>query len=384
MKRRLLGIMLTVALCAGSLAGCGSKPQESAAPAADAGTEAPAAADEGGAEAEAPAASGDKLTVAVSIRSMSSEYHMQYVAGAQAFIDTLPEGTAELQVLPCESNDDKQINDIKALIASKGDNMILFVDPNNAPNITSIAELCEEAGVYWVSAWNTPEGINPLSYKYWVAHQACDGVQQGYDLAVNIFDRFKEPGKGKILVLEGMLANTANVERMEGLNKALEEYPDIEVLDDQAGDWDTKKALSITETWLAKYDDIDGIWCACDDMALGVVQALKAKGLDKTVLVTGNDGTTDAVNAVESGEITVTIANNGWLQGGYGVAYAYAAKTGKIDPSTMKPEERMFYTNGIVITADTVADYKKEYIDSTPTYDFDDLSFPVARPMDIN
>lgn len=382
MKKRLVSIMLTAAICVSSLAGCGSKPQETTAPAPDAATEAPAA-ETGGDDAEAPAASGDKLTVAVSIRSMSSEYHMQYVAGAQAFIDSLPEGTAELQVLPCESNDDKQINDIKALIASKGDNMILFVDPNNAPNITSIAELCEEAGVYWVSAWNTPEGINPMSYKYWVAHQACDGVQQGYDLAVNIFDRFEEPGKGKILVLEGMLANTANVERMEGLNKALEEYPDIEVLDDQAGDWDTKKALSITETWLAKYDDIDGIWCASDDMALGVVQALKAKGLDKKVLVTGNDGTTDAVNAVESGEITVTIANNGWLQGGYGVAYAYAAKTGKLDPSSMKPEERMFYTNGIVITGDNVADYKKEYVDSTPVYDYEDLSFPVARPMDI-
>ena len=382
MKKRVVSIMLTAAICVSSLAGCGSKPQETTAPAPDAATEAPAA-ETGGDDAEAPTASGDKLTVAVSIRSMSSEYHMQYVAGAQAFIDSLPEGTAELQVLPCESNDDKQINDIKALIASKGDNMILFVDPNNAPNITSIAELCEEAGVYWVSAWNTPEGINPMSYKYWVAHQACDGVQQGYDLAVNIFDRFEEPGKGKILVLEGMLANTANVERMEGLNKALEEYPDIEVLDDQAGDWDTKKALSITETWLAKYDDIDGIWCASDDMALGVVQALKAKGLDKQVLVTGNDGTTDAVNAVESGEITVTIANNGWLQGGYGVAYAYAAKTGKLDPSSMKPEERMFYTNGIVITGDNVADYKKEYVDSTPVYDYEDLSFPVARPMDV-
>lgn len=379
MRKRLLGVLLAVTVCAGSLIGCGGGKQD-AAPAANSNDSAPAGTEADGGDA---AASGDKLTVAVSIRSMSSEYHMQYVAGAQAFIDSLPEGTAELQVLPCESNDDKQINDIKALIASKGDNMILFVDPNNAPNITSIAELCEEAGVYWVSAWNTPEGINPMSYKYWVAHQACDGVQQGYDLAVNIFDRFEEPGKGKILVLEGMLANTANVERMEGLNKALEEYPDIEVLDDQAGDWDTKKALSITETWLAKYDDIDGIWCASDDMALGVVQALKAKGLDKKVLVTGNDGTTDAVNAVESGEITVTIANNGWLQGGYGVAYAYAAKTGKIDPSSMKPEERMFYTNGIVITGDNVADYKKEYIDSTPVYDYEDLSFPVARPMDI-
>ena len=83
MKKRLVSIMLTAAICVSSLAGCGSKPQETTAPAPDAATEAPAA-ETGGDDAEAPAASGDKLTVAVSIRSMSSEYHMQYVAGAQA------------------------------------------------------------------------------------------------------------------------------------------------------------------------------------------------------------------------------------------------------------------------------------------------------------
>ncbi len=36
------------------------------------------------------AGAGEKLTIAVSIRSMSSEYHMQYIAGAEAFLKTLP------------------------------------------------------------------------------------------------------------------------------------------------------------------------------------------------------------------------------------------------------------------------------------------------------
>ncbi len=323
----------------------------------------------------------EPLTIGVSMRSTSSEYHMQYVAGAQAFADSLPEGTAVVQMLPCESSDDKQINDIKALIASKGDNVILFVDPNNAPNITAIAEICEDAGVYWSSVWNTPEGITPLNYEYWVAHQSCDGVKQGYDIAVNMFENFETPGVGKILVMEGMLANTANVNRMIGLKQALEEYPQIEVLDDQAADWSTKKALAVTETWLSKFDEIDGIWCACDDMALGVVQALRAKGLDKKVLVTGVDGVADAIEGVDNGDLVCTIANNGWLQGGYGVAYAYAAKTGKINPTEMSAGERMFYTNGYLITKDTYADYKANFIDSTPIYDYNDLSFPVAKPM---
>ncbi len=324
------------------------------------------------------------LTVAVSIRSMSSEYHTQYVEGAQAFIDTLPPGTAELQVLACESNDDKQINDIKALVASKGSNMILFVDPNNAPNIVPIAEICEDAGVYWTSAWNVPEGMSPLDFKYWVAHQSCDGEKQGYDIAVEMFKNFDTPYQGKILAMQGMLANNANTTRMAGLQRALEEYPGVEMVETQAGDWDTKKGLSITESWLSKYSDIDGIWSASDGMSLGIVQALEAKGLDGKVKVTGVDGVSDAINAVGTGEITCTIANNGWMQGGYGVAFAYAAKTGKFDVETEPASRRLFYTNGYLITADTLADYNKEFVENKPVYDYDDLDFVIARPMELN
>ena len=114
----------------------------------------------------------EPLTIAVSMRSTASEYHMQYVAGAELFAASLPEGTAVVQALPCEGNDDKQINDVNALIAAKGDNMILFIDANNAPNIVPIAEACEEAGVYWSAAWNAPEGVLPTDYDHWVTFQS--------------------------------------------------------------------------------------------------------------------------------------------------------------------------------------------------------------------
>ncbi len=330
---------------------------------------------------KAEAADKPVLTVAVSIRSMSSEYHMQYVEGAQLFIDTLPPGTAELQILPCEANDEKQINDLKALVARTGKDTILFIDPNNAPNVAAIAEICEETGVYWANAWNIPEGIVPMDYEYFVCHQSCDGVKQGYDIAVEMFKSFATPGKGKILAMQGMLANNAAVDRFNGLQQALAEYPDIELLDDQAGDWDTKKALEITETWLAKYSDIDGIWCASDGMALGIVQALKSKGLNGKVKVTGVDGISDAIAAVESGDLVCTIANNGWMQGFYGVAYAYNAYIGKLDPPNMPVEKRMFYTNGFLISADTMQEYKDQFVTNKPVYDPNDLDFIIARPM---
>lgn len=49
----------------------------------------------------------------------------------------------------------------------------------------------------------------------------------------------------------------------------------------------------------------------------------------------GVDGTSAAIALVESGDLACTIMNNGWLQAGYGAAYAYAAKTGVIKTSEM-------------------------------------------------
>ena len=285
----------------------------------------------------------EPLTIAVSMRSTASEYHMQYVAGAELFAASLPEGTAVVQALPCEGNDDKQINDVNALIAAKGDNMILFIDANNAPNIVPIAEACEEAGVYWSAAWNAPEGVLPTDYDHWVTFQSCDAVEQGYLIAKTLFESFPTPGQGKICVLEGLLANNANTDRMKGLKKAL--------------------------------------WCACDDMAIGVVQALKAKGLNGKIKTTGVDGTSAAIALVESGDLACTIMNNGWLQAGYGAAYAYAAKTGVIKTSEMDNTHRMFLTSGFLVTPDTMDEYRKTFVENAPAYDYNDLDYVIAGPM---
>lgn len=395
MKKTLLWLMIVTVVvsmvAAFSLAGCKTTTTETAAAITTAAET--TAAETTAAETTAAgttAAAGKMLTVGVCIRSTASEYHMQYVAGAQLFVDTLPKGTAQVQILACEANDDKQINDVKALAAKSGKDTILYIDPNNAPNVTAIAQICEDNQIFWTDAWNSPEGIYPVNsdngtptYPHWVLFESCDGVKQGYDIAIEMFKSFKTPNEGTILAIDGMLANNAAVDRAAGLAQALKENPGVKLLDEQPADWDTKKALALTETWLAKYPNVDGIWCACDDMAVGVVQALKAKGLNGKIKTTGVDGTSAGIAGVESGDIVCTIANNGWMQAGYGVAYAYAAYTGKIVPKDLPDGKRMFYTNGYLVNKDTLQKYKDTFVTSSPTYDFTNLDFPIARPITV-
>lgn len=321
--------------------------------------------------------SSKKVTIGVAIHGTDNEYWNQEAEGAKLFAASLPDGTADVQILTCDGDDAKQLDGIKSLVAAKGKNVIFYVDPSNAPNVAAIADFLEDAGVYWSCVWHLPVGLDPTNYKYFVAFSSVDGVTQGYQIATAMFKTFKTPGKGKILALQGQLGNDSAVERMEGLKKALKENPGVQLVDMQVADWSPQKALSITQTWIAKYPKIDGIWCANDDMAIGAIQALKQKKLNGKVKVVGVDGISQAIRAIEDGNMVATVANNGFLQGGYMVAYAYAAFSGKVNPSTMAKTMRLFDTKAEFVDKSNVAAFRKNFMSGKPVYDFNDLNYPI-------
>ena len=130
--------------------------------------------------------------------------------------------------------------------------------------------------------------------------------------------------------------------------------------------------MTFTQTWLSKYDNIDAIWAANDTMGLGAIEALKLEGKNGKILVCGCDGIAAAYEAIEAGDMACTVANNGYLLMGYGASYAYqAAKNGLV------LENPVVKTQAVLATADNVAEYKAMFIDGTPEYDLDDLSFCV-------
>ena len=73
--------------------------------------------------------------------------------------------------------------------------------------------------------------------------------------------------------------------------------------------------------------------------------------------------------AIEAGEFAGTIAWDPMWTGGMGLAIPYAHATGKIDITKEPKEHREFYGTGIVVTKETVADYKN----NPPKTDFNDL-----------
>ena len=104
-------------------------------------------------------------------------------------------------------------------------------------------------------------------------------------------------GKGNIVVIEGMMGQSAQVQGLDGITKALQSYPNIKVLETKTANWSRADAQSLTENWLTAHpDQINGIIAENDEMAIGALEAVKGHGLDPTKLpVAGIDGITDAL-----------------------------------------------------------------------------------------
>ena len=310
---------------------------------------------------------GDRFLVGLSIRGLANPYYIELVQGVQKFIDRTP--GAELVIMEFHSDDQKQINDVKAF-AARGIPAILYIDPQSQAVCPEVAEVCEDAEIYWTSAYTLGKDIYPWTYRYFVSHQALDDVTAGYEVAKSMFMKFD--GKpATILCMAGELSNLASINRIKGLEKALEEFPNVTLLDTQPADWDSQKALNVAQTWLTRYSDVNGIWVANDGMAVAVVEALKSKGLNGIIQVTGVDCIPTGLDAVINGDMSATFYPYPKLMGGYGVAMAYAALSGKIDPDELTREQSCYLTPGELVTSENAATFKADIIDKDPEIDFD-------------
>jgi inositol transport system substrate-binding protein len=139
--------------------------------------------------------------------------------------------------------------------------------------------------------------------------------------------------KGDVVILQGQVTNEAAVLRTQGCNEKAE-AAGMKVVATQAGDWDRAKGQSITENWIQSGTLKEGmVVCANnDEMALGAINALKAADLLDKVFVGGVDATSEALAAMQAGDLEVTVFQDANGQGQGGVQAAVDLVNGKTVP----------------------------------------------------
>jgi ribose transport system substrate-binding protein len=138
-------------------------------------------------------------------------------------------------------------------------------------------------------------------------------------------------GKGNIVVLQGPLGGSGEINRGKGIDQVLAKYPDIKVLAKDTANWKRDEAVNKMKNWLSAFGgQINGVVSQNDDMGLGALQALKESG--KSVPIVGIDGIEDGLNAVKSGDFIGTSLQNGTVELSAGLAVAAKVARGeKVD-----------------------------------------------------
>ncbi|MFY9303745.1 MAG: substrate-binding domain-containing protein, partial [Atribacterales bacterium] len=140
----------------------------------------------------------------------------------------------------------------------------------------------------------------------------------------------------------------------------------------QAADWEKTKAYNQVSNALIANPDIKAIWCANDAMAIGALEALRARELIGKVPVSGVDGIPEMITAIKNGEAVATVSWDGFWQGGMGLSIPLAVKQGKIKIEELPENKREWIAESILITQENIDWYIENYVEGTPEYDWND------------
>ncbi|MBB2204070.1 sugar ABC transporter substrate-binding protein [Gluconacetobacter takamatsuzukensis] len=317
-------------------------------------------------------AAGANPKIAWSYRDRTNPYWNSIVSGGEAFVESLGLPKSALLNLINGGSSEKSLADIKALLSRYGSGVALAADPNDMPNCRPVVEAVAGAGAYVSTIWNKTDDLHPWDFgDNYVSHMTWSDVGPSEQTARILIEAMG--GKGGLVHLGGIASNNPAIERLAGLKNALKSYPNVELLAEQAADWDTQKANQVMSGFLTRYGDaIKGVHCASDTMAYGVIEALRAEGIENMPVVS-YDGNPQAVDLVAQGKLLATVFTNPYWGGGITASLAYYAATGVFKPSKEPKEHREFYGPTVLVTTKDARDFKAKYIDSNPKYDWKDF-----------
>ena len=264
----------------------------------------------------------------------------------EMFVETAEGYGFEVDHLTADSDEATQLSQIEQGVAS-GEYVGIVCDCTGE-GVTQGFQEAKEAGMYVITMH---EGVTDNTYVDVTV--ACSLAETGYQaIALEV----EELGESfNLAIVNGSEGHGATVAIREGYDRALEEFTEINVVFDGAGNWNAEEAMSLTESWFASGTEIDGIVCMNDGMATGVRQVMEDNGVLGTIPIYSNDCEEDTLQAIEDGEQSGSFDMNAQEQ----CDAACEAMLSLINGETL--EETEIYVDPILVTKDNLEEYRETH-----------------------
>ncbi|MBK8769858.1 MAG: substrate-binding domain-containing protein [Rhizobiales bacterium] len=234
----------------------------------------------------------------------------------------------------------KQTADIEAAIAQgvKG----IVISPNEVDAMAPALQQAVEAGIPVVTVDRRVPSVEGI-----LGHIGADNVKGG-EAQGNLIKQLYPDG-ATIVNLQGQSGASPAIDRNKGLHNVLDGDAKYKIVFEQTAGFARDKGLSVTEAALSGLAEPPKVIVAAnDDMALGAMEAVKARNLTGIAII-GFDALPEALAQVRDGGLTATIEQFPGQQSALGVQTLVAfLKDGT------KPAEQVHLITPVAVTKDNL------------------------------
>ena len=244
-------------------------------------------------------------SIGLSVSTQNNPFFVTLVEGAK---DAASKLGVDLQVTDAGDDAAKQTTDIETLVSSGVS--VLIVNPVDSDAVAGAVQAAISAGVKVISV---DRAVNGVEVDCQIASDNVAGAAMATQFIVDTV------GEGAVVAeLQGVTGASAAIDRSAGFHSVADSK--LEVVASQTANFDRAQGMSVMENMLQGNGEIQAVFAANDEMALGALEAISGAG--KNILVVGFDATDDAIEAVKAGRMGGTVAQQPALLGATAVENA--------------------------------------------------------------
>ena len=282
------------------------------------------------------------------VTTLSNDFFVAFNDGAKQFTSALG---LDLTTLEDDANVNTALSQVGNIQTAGG--QMMFGTPASEAQSEAVIKACDEAGIYYGSAYTSPKFLTPADYSTWVRFLTPPSVTISYQTAKALFDAIG--GSGTVVHVPGQPGSSADDERTAGLMQAAGEYPDIKIETTAPGNWITEDARVAFSNALPSISDFAGVFAQNDSEAAGVIAALDAQGITGKP-VTGFDGNAQNIQLIADGKQLLTSATIGGLT----AALLGIAVFDALNGVEFSLPERFMYQGAVLVQQD----FAQEFLDN--------------------
>ncbi len=237
-------------------------------------------------------------TIGVSIPAATHGWAGALNFHAEQTIRELGERYPDLQfVLTTTPDPSTQVSDLEDMVATRNIDALVVLPFESEP-LTDPVRRIKESGVWTtvVDRGLAQDGIEDL-------YVAGDNTSFGRTAGEYFAQTLSEGDK--IVVIRG-IASTIDNERVAGFQEAIE-GSGIEVLAMEHGNFNRDDAFTVMQDYLSRFGEIDAVWAADDDQAMGALAAIEQSGRQDEMWVVGGAGMKEMVQRIQQGDPQIPV-----------------------------------------------------------------------------